>query len=67
MNRRLPDGVKILAKSDQGPEVVFEYNNWIYLRGLGDTDYAYLNKDEWNDFANVIIKATKVINGEEKE
>lgn len=67
MRSRLPDGVKLIAENDCGTKIVYEYNGHIYLRGFGNTDYVYLNKDEWNDFANVIIKATKVINGEEKE
>lgn len=62
-DNKLPENVKILAQGDWGSKIVYEYQGWIYLRGFGGVDYVWTNKETWNEFAKVIIEATKKING----
>jgi len=64
MRSKLPKRAKLIAEGDWGTKVVYECDGCIYLRGFGDCDYVWFDKTTWNDFASVIIKATKIINGE---
>ena len=46
---------------------VWAWNDWFFLSGLGGMRFAFVNENNWDRLASVIIKATEKIKGGVKD
>ena len=46
---------------------VWKWEDWYYLSGLGETRFVFIDENDWNRLASVIIEATKNLRGGVKE
>ena len=42
---------------------VWAWKDWFFIDGLGETRFAFTNKNDWNRLASVIIEAAEKTGG----